>query len=405
MLPEDLIGVSVQGLKRNISRSLLTTLGIIIGVGSVVLMVSIGASFQQYILDQVSQFGQNTFEIQAKGLEQQGQPTQAITFGDVEAVRKLSTVQSVAPVIFVTERVAYGEEELTPFVFATTKELFDNWGFQPQLGRLFTDADIQSASNVAVLGGLAVDELFPNEDPIGKRITIGARKFTVVGVLEELGSPLAQTLDSSVYMPLSVGKSMMGSSLYVDYISLKSRGSNDLTKADLESLFRQRHSIVNPENDPEKDDVVVRSMEQAVSVISSVTLGMTIFLGLIAGISLLVGGIGIMNIMLVSVSERTKEIGLRKAVGAKKQDILLQFLLEAITLTVIGGLIGVLCGAGLAYLLYLIARQFLQDLPFALSMSAILLSVSMAAGTGLAFGIYPARKAANLSPMEALRWE
>jgi putative ABC transport system permease protein len=405
MLPEDLIGVSMQGLRRNFSRSLLTTLGIIIGVGSVVLMVSVGASFQQYILDQVSQFGENTFEIQAKGLEQQGLATQTITFDDVEAVGRLSTVYSVAPVIFVTQRVSYGEEEISPFVFGTNKELFANWGFEPAKGRLFTDADVQSAANVTILGGLAAEELFPNEDPLGKRINIGARKFTVIGVLNELGSPLAQTLDSSVYMPLTVAKSMMGSNLYVDYISLKARSSIDLTKADLESLLRQRHSIANPENDLEKDDFTVRSMEQSIEVISSVTLGMTIFLGLIAGISLLVGGIGIMNIMLVSVTERTKEIGLRKAVGAKKQDILLQFLIEAITLTVVGGLIGVLCGAGVAYFLYLIAAQFLQDLPFALSTSAIVLSIGMAAGTGLVFGIYPARKAANLSPMEAMRWE
>jgi len=405
MLPEDLIGVAVTGLKRNRSRSLLTTLGVIIGVGSVILMVSIGASFERYILDQVDQFGGNVFEIHSKGLQEVGKETLTITFGDYEALKALSTVHSVAPVIFVTEKVTYGEEEISPMIMGTTKEIFHNWSMEAEKGRLISDQDVEGARSVAVLGSKAAEDLFPNEDPLGKRINIGSRKFTVVGVMASLGSALAQTMDSVVYMPFSVAKSMMGRTRYIDYISLQSTVPTDLAQADIESVLRQRHNITNPDGDPDKDDFIARSVEQAMEVISTVTMGITIFLGLIAGISLLVGGIGIMNIMLVSVSERTKEIGLRKAVGAKRRDILFQFLIEAITLTLVGGIVGILGGVSLAYLIYLVARQFLGDFTFAISMSSILLSVGMAIGTGLLFGIYPAKKAADLSPMEAMRWE
>ena len=405
MILEDLIAVSAEGLKRHKSRSILTTLGIMIGVGSVILMVSIGSSFERWILDQVEQFGGNVFEIHAKGLQDVAKDTLSITFGDYEAIKKLNTVTSVAPAIFVGERVAYGDEEITPFAMGTTKEVFENWSFKASEGRLLTDADVSGARSVVVLGSESAKELFPNESPIGKRVTIGSRKFTVVGVMGSLGSPLASTMDSSAFIPFTVAKAMKGRTRYIDYISLQSTTSIDLAQADLTSLLRQRHNIDNPENDPDKDDFYARSVQQAMEVISAVTMGITIFLGLIAGISLLVGGIGIMNIMLVSVSERTKEIGLRKAVGAKKNDILFQFLLEAVVLTLVGGLIGIAGGIGIGYLLYLIASQLLGGFTYALSFSAIALAIGMAISTGLIFGLYPAQKAANLSPMEAIRWE
>ncbi|MDD5469468.1 MAG: ABC transporter permease [Candidatus Peribacteraceae bacterium] len=405
MLPEDTIGIALEALRRHKSRSVLTTLGIIIGVGSVILMVSIGASFERYILDQVDQFGGNVFEIHAKGLQDIGKETLTITIGDYEALKGLSTVRSVSPVIFLSSRVSYGDQEIAPMIMGTTKEIFHNWSMEVAKGRLLSDADDQGARSVAVIGSKAAEELFPNEDPMGKRISIGSRKFTVVGVLDSLGSALAQQMDSVVYIPFSVAKAVTGRTRYIDYISLQSTVDTRLAQADIQSLLRQRHNINNPEGDPDKDDFYARSVEQAMEIVSAITMGITVFLGLIAGISLLVGGIGIMNIMLVSVSERTKEIGLRKAVGAKRNDILLQFLIEAIVLTLIGGVIGILMGVGIGYMLYLIARYFLGDFTFALSMNAIFLAVGMAVSTGLVFGIYPAKKAASLSPMEAIRWE
>jgi len=405
MFAEDLISVSLEGLRRHKSRSILTTLGIIIGVGSVILMVSIGSSFERWILDQMEQFGGNVFEIHAKGLQDVGKDVLSITFSDYEAIKGLSTVTSVSPAIFLGERVTYGDEEISPMIMGTTKEIFNNWSFEASEGRLLTDADVSGARSVVVFGTQAATDLFPYENPIGKRVTIGARKFTVVGVMASLGSPLTATMDSSAFVPITVAKVMKGRTRYIDYISLQSTTSIDLAQADLTSLLRQMHNIDNPEDDPDKDDFYARSVEQAMEVITAVTMGVTIFLGLIAGISLLVGGIGIMNIMLVSVSERTKEIGLRKAVGAKKSDILLQFLLEAVVLTMIGGFIGILGGIGIGYLLYLIASQLLGGFSYALSFNAILMAAGMAASTGIIFGLYPAQKAANLSPMEAMRWE
>jgi len=405
MLIKDLLASASEGLRRNRMRSLLTTLGIIIGVGSVVLMVSIGASFQQFILDQVENFSGDTFEINAKGVEQIGKETLTITMNDVEAIRNLSTVQSIAPTIFVTERVQYGTEEITPFVFGTTKEMFNNWSMKIEQGRLLTDADVKGAKSVVVLGPQAAEDLFPNEGPLGKRITIGERKFTVVGVLQEIGSPLAGQLDSMIYMPFSVAKAMMGRTTYVDYISLQSKGDNKLTQQDITMLLRQRHNIDNPTGDPDKDDFIARSFAQATEIIGTVTMSITLFLGLIAGISLLVGGVGIMNIMLVSVTERTKEIGLRKAVGARRRDILLQFLLEAVVLTGLGGIIGLIGGIGLGVLLVLIAAKFLSGISYTLSLTAVISSLATAVAVGLMFGIYPARKASMLTPIQALGYE
>jgi putative ABC transport system permease protein len=198
---------------------------------------------------------------------------------------------------------------------------------------------------------------------------------------------------------------MMNKGIYIDYISLQAAGSVDLAEADIKSLLRTRHKITNPEDDPKKDDFIARSFSQATDVIGTVTLSITIFLGLIAGISLLVGGIGIMNIMLVSVTERTREIGLRKAVGARRRDIRFQFLLEAVGLTLLGGIIGLAGGGTLGFLLTRLAAKFLSGLSYTLTFSSVLLSLGMAVGIGLVFGLYPAERAAKLHPIEALRFE
>ncbi len=406
MLIKDTFSAAFEGLKRSRLRSLLTTLGIVIGVGSVVLMVSVGASFERFILDQVESFSGDTFEIHAKGVQDVGKDVLTITFDDLEAISNLSTVQNVAPAIFLTDRVTYGREEIAPFIFGTTKEIFVNWSMKVDKGRLLDDGDEKGAKSVVVLGSQAALDLFPNENPLGKRLTIGSRKFTVVGVLEALGSPLAAQLDSMVYVPFSVAKAIQGRSTYIDYIALQSKGGdNELTRRDIVSVLRQRHNIDNPEDDPDKDDFYARSFEQAMDIIGTVTMSITLFLGLIAGISLLVGGVGIMNIMLVSVTERTKEIGLRKAVGARGRDIMLQFLLEAIVLTLIGGIIGVIGAIGFGLLLTAIVNKLLGDVTYAITLTSILLPLITAIVVGLVFGIYPARKAAKLSPIEAMGFE
>jgi len=405
MQTHDIFSMAFHALRRNLMRSLLTTLGIIIGVGSVVLMVSIGSSFQSFILDQVKTFSGDVFEVQPKGLEKIGGSIDTITNDDFDAIQRLSTVRDVAPVIFVRQRVTYGREDVTPMVFGTTEQIFDNFSLTVAKGRLLDSSDIKGAKSVVVLGKKAAEDLFGNDEPIGKRVTIGPNKVTVIGVLESLGSLVGEQMDAYVYLPISLGRSLSGNTSTVNYISLKSNGNVDLTKLDIETLLRQRHKIKNPTNDPDKDDFVVRSFEQATAIIGTVTLSITLFLGLLAGISLLVGGIGIMNIMLVSVTERTKEIGLRKAVGARGRDILLQFLVEAVVLTLAGGLIGVIGAVSLGFVLASLAGKFLVGFAYALPVSSVLLAVGMAAGVGLLFGIYPARRASLLDPIEAMRSE
>jgi len=223
-------------------------------------------------------------------------------------------------------------------------------------------------------------------------------------VLESVGSLLLQDLDETVFVPFTIASAVTGQK-YLDFISLQAAADDELTRADITSLLRQRHKIRNPDDDLDKDDFRVRSAAQAAEVVGTVTMGITLFLGIVAGISLLVGGIGIMNIMLVAVSERTKEIGLRKAVGATRRDILLQFLIEAVCLTTVGGLLGILGSATLTYLLTTIANRFLGEFGYTFSFLAMFAASIMAVGTGVIFGLYPARKAADLHPIEAMRYE
>ena len=271
-------------------------------------------------------------------------------------------------------------------------------------GRLVDQNDEDGAKNVIVVGHKTATDFFGDLNPIGQKLTIGDNSFTIVGELTAQSSALLANLDTLIVMPFSTAKALTQKTSLTQ-ISLKTIGDAAVIKEDITTLLRQRHHITNPTNDPDKDDFIVRSTEQVSAIVNSVTLGLTIFLSLVAGISLLVGGIGIMNIMLVSVTERTREIGLRKAVGARRQDILLQFLLEAVFLTMTGGLIGIAVGAFFGWLLSAIAATFLGEFTFVLSFFAIFLAVFMAVGTGLVFGIYPAKRAANLSPMEALRYE
>jgi putative ABC transport system permease protein len=319
-------------------------------------------------------------------------------------VKKLSTVESVTPVILVAKSVKYGKEQISPMVLGGRETLIGIYGLKLDRGRLLEPADDQGARSVVVIGSQAALDLFGNAEPIGKKLTIGDASFTVVGVLKALGSLLTQDLDKLVFIPFSTARSLSGQK-HLSYMVMRAKSDPALAVQDITMLLRQRHRIGNPDNDPDKDDFLARSAEQITQTVDAVTFGLTVFLALIAGISLLVGGIGIMNIMLVSVTERTREIGLRKAVGAKRRDILLQFLLEAVSLTFTGGMIGLAIGIFVGWFLCQLAARFLGDFSFVLSFSAIILALSMAIGTGLIFGIYPAKRAASLSPMEALRFE
>ncbi|MBT3293507.1 FtsX-like permease family protein [Candidatus Peregrinibacteria bacterium] len=405
----DTLRSAKNALASNMSRSLLTMLGIIIGVGSVVLMTAVGASMEELILGQISSIGAKSMVIfpgqqeGSQGAIQAG--FDSLTLDDVEAIKKLTTVTTVAPMMFLDVPSArYGREETIPRTIGTVPDYFKNREVIAELGRVLEERDIQAARAVAVIGPDIATELFYTQDPIGERIQMGDRSYTVVGVLEEVGTQFFQNADEFVFVPMSTVRSINGQK-YVNSITMQSIGSFDLALQDVKSLLRRRHGIDNPEDDSDKDDFLVRTSAQANDILGAVSLGLTLFITTIAAISLIVGGIGIMNIMLVAVTERTREIGLRKAVGARSKDILLQFLVESVALTVFGGFIGLVLGTLLALLIAAVANKFLATYIFAFSVPSMFLAMAMAVATGLVFGIYPAKKAAELSPMTALRYE
>jgi len=396
-----------SAIAANKSRSLLTMLGIIIGVGSVVLMTAVGQSMEGLILSQISSLGSRSMVV-FPGQEGPQSFTQAgfdsITFDDVRALEKLTTIESLAPIIYVSGNVRYGREEAVPTVMGTVANFFNNQNIKAEQGRLLEPEDETKARDVAVLGADTAIDLFGNADPIGKRITVRDRGFTVVGVMERVGTQFFQNFDERVIIPLAVSRSMTGQR-YINQMTMLATERFDLAFDDVKALLRQRHQIDNPDDDPEEDDFIVRSSEQANEILGTVSLGLTLFITTIAAISLIVGGIGIMNIMLVAVTERTREIGLRKAVGARRRDVLLQFVIEAILLTLFGGLIGAVGGILMAAIIAGIVHKFLDTYSFALNIPAIIVAFAMAGVTGLVFGLYPARKASQLRPIEALRYE
>ena len=404
----DTFSTALRGVTTNASRSLLTMLGIIIGIASVVLMSSVGQSMKGVILGQISSLGPKSMVIfpgqEAGGPNAVATGHDSLTFEDLTALMRLQTVTNIAPVIFLRGKVSYGREEGSPQVFGVTQNFFRNQNIVPAVGRLIDQEDIDGAKSVALIAPDVATKFFGSADPLGKRIQVGDNHFTVIGITKPLGSQFFQNADNRIYVPYSVAKDVSGQK-YVNYMTMEATLGFDLAFDDVKSLLRLRHGINNPKDDPAKDDFVVRSSAQASQILSTVSLGLTAFITTIAAISLLVGGIGIMNIMLVSVTERTAEIGLRKAVGAHYRDILLQFLMEAVMITGIGGVIGLLIGISIAYIAALLVGGILSTYVFAVSLPSVAASLLMAALTGLIFGLQPARHAAKLSPMEALRYE
>ncbi len=400
--------IAYKALGRNKMRSGLTMLGIIIGVGAVIAMIAIGSGAKARIQEQIASMGSNLLIVlsgsaTSGGMRWGSGSVPTLTVEDAKAIAaECSAVKYSAPVLQGVTQVVNGNQNWSTITFASTPEalLIRDWAVAR--GRAVTQSDVEGAAKVCLLGQTVVDNLFGDLDPVGQVIRIKQFPFTVIGVLSIKGQTTFGTdQDDVVYVPLTTGQRLLFGQQFpgmVRSISVQATGPDVMNSAEdqITQLLRQRHRIrANQDN-----DFSVRNLTEAMSTAEESARVMSLLLGAIASISLLVGGIGIMNIMLVSVTERTREIGIRMAVGARGRDILYQFLIEALVLSLIGGLIGIGIGVGASKLISQVFRW-----PTLMSINALLLSFSFAGGVGIFFGFYPARKAARLDPIEALRYE
>ncbi|WP_127447526.1 ABC transporter permease [Veillonella sp. 3310] len=393
-----------SSLIANKMRSLLTMLGIIIGVAAVIALVSIGYGVRQQITESISSLGSNLLMVypgapRTPGVRPVAGANKTIKLSDYEAISKMDSVQAASPVAANSYLTVYMSKNWTTTVNGANADFqyVNNWTMKS--GRFITDSQIERRERVAVIGATVAKNLFGNEDPIGKDIRIHKNSFKIVGVLDEKGSgAMGNDQDDVIVVPYTT---MMERVMGVDYlrmIYIQAKEGQDLERvqADIENILRVRHGIKNPD----LDDFNVNNMASIMKAVEENTATMTLFLGAVAAISLLVGGIGIMNIMLVSVTERTREIGVRKALGATYRTIITQFLIEAIVISLVGGAIGIVVGIGASQLIATVAK-----LKTVVTTGPILLSFGFSMSIGLVFGLYPARKAAKLNPIDALHYE
>ncbi len=412
------LALAFKALTANKLRSILTMLGIIIGVAAVVALMSIGRGVEQFVAAEFQSVGSNLIILLPGGRQEQTGPpgsntgrVRPLTNADVLALAqtdRLPSVVNVTGTLFEFAQVEAGRERLsgvqTLGVSPNYNQLVESYTIAE--GRFFNETDERSAARVVILGQTAVRRLFPSgEPPIGQNVKINNLPFRVVGVLNSIGGGAFGDQDRVVLIPLATAQQRVfnartntgGYAVSLIYLKAANSQASESAVQEIADFMRERRNIAFRG----EDDFTVVTQDEVAGAFGQVTSVLTTFLGLIAGISLLVGGIGIMNIMLVSVTERTKEIGLRKALGAKKRDVLTQFLVEAITVSLLGGLLGVALGAGAA----LLVSAIQPDIPVAVTFDSIALGTGVSAAIGLFFGLYPASRASNLSPIEALRYE
>lgn len=395
--------MAVKTLTANKLRSTLTMLGIIIGNASVITMVGVGQGAQRYASEQFESLGPNVLFI-IPGSDEARNRTfdipRTLTLEDAEAIdSQVPTASAVAPQLQSQQPLVYGNKRSSSLVVGTNPEFLTVRDFEVERGRFFTDVDVQRNTQVVALGADVARKFFGDNEPIGQQIRIKNISFQVIGVMESKGAFLGNNQDDAVYIPITTMSNRISgdTSPYgteVSFISVNARDEASVNAAQFQirNLLRLRHKITT------EDDFTVRNQQDALEIVGNVTGALTLMLAAIAAISLFVGGIGIMNIMLVSVRERTHEIGLRKAIGASQQDILVQFIIEAIILSAIGGVIGTAIGAGGVMLV-----GATTPLKAGVSTTAILVAVGVSGGIGLFFGVFPARQAAKLDPIVALR--
>lgn len=402
----NLIKIALRALNNNKTRGFLTMLGIIIGVASVITMLAIGQGSKRSIRAQISEMGSNMIMIhpggdRKGGVRQDPASMQSLKLEDFQTIANENRyLSAVSPSVSSSGQVIYGANNYPSSVYGVNQEYLDIRKYTVSEGELFTDLDILTSAKVCLVGKTIVDNLFTNgEDPLGKIIRFNKIPFKIIGILTPKGyNSMGMDQDDLILSPYTtIQKKVLAiTHLQGIYASALTEELTEQAQEELGELLRRNHKLKTGD----EDDFTIRSQQELSSMMSSTTDMMTVLLACIAGISLLVGGIGIMNIMYVSVTERTREIGLRMSIGAKGQDILAQFLLEAVLISVTGGIIGVVCGVGAAYLV-----NIALGWPVFVQVYAVVLSFVVCTVTGIFFGWYPAQKAADLDPIEAIRYE
>lgn len=390
----------------------MTILGIVIGITAIILVMALGQGAQQLILGQLQGMGSKTIVVipgkQPSGPSDIGQIfSDSLKQRDLDLLKRkdnVPTLGEITPVVFGGDTVSYQSETYRPTIFGATPLISTIFNIYPEQGGFFTDDDVKGRADVVVIGSEVRKELFGESDTLGQKIRIKGVNFTVIGILPSKGQVSFFDFDKMVIVPYTTAQEYLFGIKYFHrfIIQADSDASVERTVADVTNTLRNSHNIT----DTTKDDFFVETQKDIAASLGVITTVITMLLASVAAISLVVGGIGIMNIMLVSVTERTKEIGLRKALGATQKDILMQFLLEAVLLTAIGGIVGIALGAGLSFIISSVLTKVLAvNWAFAFPVNGALLGLGVSATIGLIFGIYPARLAARKSPIEALRYE
>ncbi len=405
-------------MRANKMRTGLTLLGLIIGIMTVIIVFSAGEGIKGLLFGQLETFGTDTINTEIKVPNSQtgnasdsksstamvgGVQITTLTLDDMKAVNRLPNIQTSYGAVLSQEAISYGNELRNAFIYGLSSTYLDIDKSTLKEGRFYTESEERSLASVVVLGSGIKEKLFGDSDAVGKTIRLRRNAFTVIGVMAERGSVMFINFDDYVYMPVTtLQKKVMG----IDHISyfiskMKDPSSPEATVEEVSDTLRRRHEIT----DPLREDFNVTSMAEAMDILNTVTSAITFLLLAIVIISLVVGGVGIMNVMYVAVTERTMEIGLRKAVGASSSNILRQFLIESILLTVVGGVIGCVLGTGFSFLISVIANSMGLSWTFAVPLKAFVVALSFSAFFGIIFGVTPARAAAKLDPIEALRSE
>lgn len=413
---------AIRGIKSNPSRTLLTTLGIMIGIGTVILVLSAGEGFKSYVNAQVEAFGTNTLIVEtsvpastkarSNGSSESGNanssasnavPITTLKIRDVEDFKNIPNVKNAYGASIGQQIVTHNGVSKTAFIFGASAARFDIDKGVIEKGRGYSVAEDKSLAQVAVLGSKIATDLFGDIDPLGKLVRVGNYNFEIIGVYESKGSFGPMNEDDQVFIPVTTLQKKIQGIDYLIYsvIELYDNSKADATKLDVIDTIRQNHYI----NDPAQDDFKVNTQEESLSVFNTILKAITFLLIAIASISLIVGGVGVMNIMYVVVTERIGEIGLKKALGARGKDILYEFLIEAVLLTIIGGVIGIIGGSFFGFIVSKIAQSAGLDWKFIVPIWGVILSVSISMIIGVVFGVFPARNAARLDPIVALNKE